>query len=472
MFIKSLNTLPLDSDNFDILVKEKDLAASIKMLKDAGFVELAWVREPYKWLFRYVREGKDYLAVHLHTAVAWDGIKFVDVGDLWKEHRKLQIDGVTVGMPSPETHLLITFAHAFFENHQFSLNDLIYIVEDIHSKELDWDYVTSWVIKDRWFDSFYGMLLLTDHVYRTLFGDALIPENAFKKLSGASKKNSCLPKKLIKQYDGKLSLPFKVPIITVASHYVQKIVTDPNTPSLNKIGTILSISKDFLKRNMPIRRDRPAFPVCFVGQDGTGKTIHARYIWKELKQRGISVKYVWSRGTGFFLGPLLNFLKFALLNGEMLKEHKNGNRVIETLLGKEPIKSMWAYALLVDHLAKSMKVKLALAFGNMVICDRYLFDTIVDVKCDLGKNFSGALKRTVERLAPKPEIIFMMDTDPRELVKRRPNMKLDLVESKRSAYFEYLHTKDGLNIIDTCDDLQKNREKILSNTLQTLYRYQ
>jgi thymidylate kinase len=472
IFIKSLNTLPLDSDNFDILVKERDLAASIKMLKEAGFVKVAWVREPYKSLFRYVRDGKDYLAVHLHTAVAWEGTKYVDVDNLWKEHRKLEIDGVAVGMPSPETHLLITFAHAFFENHQFSLNDLTYIVEDIYSKELDWDYVTNWTINDCWFDSFYGMLLLTDHVYRALFGDALIPEMAYQKLSGASKRNSRLAKKLIEQYDEKLSLPVKIPIITVASHYVRKIVADPHTPFLKKIGTILSISKDFLKRKMPIRRDRPAFPICFVGQDGTGKTIHARYIEKELKQRDIhGVKYIWSRGTGQFLGPLLNFLRFALRNGEMLKEHTNGSRGIETLLRKEPLKSIWAYVLLADHLAKSMKVKLALAFGNMVICDRYIFDTFVDVKCDLGKNLSEALKKTVERLAPKPEIIFMMDTEPRELIKRRPKMKQELVERKRSAYLEYLHIKDELCIIDTCDDLQRNGERILTNTLQTLYRY-
>jgi len=471
IFIKSLNTLPLDSDNFDIMVKERDLAASIKVLKEAGFVELAWIREPYKWLFRYVRDGKDYLAVHLHTAVAWQGIKFVDVRDLWKEHRKLQIDGVAVGVPSQEIHLLITLAHAFFENRQFKLSDLTYIVEDIYSKELDWDYVTSWIFNDCWFDSFHGMLLLTDHVYRTLFGDGLIPEMAYRKLSGANRRNSRLPKKLIKQYDEKLSLPVSIPIITVASHHVRKIVTDPRTPSLKKIGTILSISKDFLGRRMPIRRDRPAFLVCFVGQDGTGKTIHARYIWDELKQRGIKVKYIWSRGTGFFLGPLLNLFRFALLNGEMLKEHTNGNRDIETLLGKEPLKSMWAYVRLADHLAKSLKVKLALAFGNMVICDRYIFDTFVDAKCNWGKNFSEALKRTVERLAPKPKIIFMMDTEPGELAKRRPNMNLELVERKRSAYFEYLYTKDGIRIIDTCDDLQRNREKILSNTLQTFYRY-
>jgi len=395
---------------------------------------------------------------------------------LWKKHQRLEIDGVAVGTPSPENHLLITLAHAFFENHQFSLNDLAYIIEDIYSVELDWDYVTGWIVNNRWFDSFYGMLLLADHVYRALFGDELIQEMTSRKLIGASKSTRTrtrLPEKLIMQFDERPYLPVRIPITTVVSGYVRKIVTDPSIPFLKKIGMIFFISKRFLERRMPIRRNRPAFPVCFVGQDGTGKTIHARYIWKELEKRGISVKYVWSRGTGFARArPMLNLLRSALLNGEMSKDNKNGNRDMrETLLMKEPLKSIWAYILLANHLAQLMRVKLALATGSMVVCDRYIFDTLIDLECDLGKSWEGTLGRTAERLAPKPEVIFMMDTEPRELVKRRPSTKLDLVERKRCAYLNYLRTKDGLSIIDTCDDLQRNREKILLTTLQTFFGY-
>ena len=86
---------------------------------------------------------------------------------------------------------------------------------------------------------------------------------------------------------------------------------------------------------------------------------------------------------------------------EAKEDNTNGNGDIK-ILRKEPLKSIWAFVRLVDHLAKSMKVKLALAFGNMVICDRYIFDTFVDAGCNWNKNFSETSKRIVERLVPKP----------------------------------------------------------------------
>jgi len=472
IFIKSLNTLPLDSDNFDVLVREKDLAASSKMLKNEGFIEIPWVKEPYKRLFRYVNEGKDYLAIHLHTAVAWEGIKFIDLDDFWNTYRKIQIDGVEVGVPSPESHLLTTVAHAFFENHKFSLNDLTYIIEDTHSKDLDWNYISNWAVNNSWFNSFHGMLLLADHLYKILFNDILIPESAHLKLSRFSKQSNIqLSAKLINQFDEKESLPIGVPINTVASHYVWKIVKSSHTPFLNKIGKVFSISRDFFRRRIPIWRKPPTFLVCFIGQDGTGKTMHAKRLLKELEQREVRVKYNWSRGTGLFLEPLLKFLRLALPNNNQIKESNDeylSRR--EILLKKEPIKSLWAYILIADHLAKSIKTKLALLKRNVVICDRYILDTIVDIKCNLDKNFDKSFERLVERLAPKSHIIFMMDTEPKELLKRRPNTKLDLIRKRRSEYLEY-PDKNNLITINTGDDPQKNMEKILTHTLQKLYNF-
>ena len=472
MFIKSVNGLPLDSDNFDILVREKDLIASIKILQDAGFTQLSRVREPYKWLFRYLKNEKEYLAIHLHVAVGWEGIKFADTADLWKGQRKLQIEGVEVGVPSQENNLLITIAHAFFENHQFSLNDLAYIIEDIHAEDLDWDYMIRCSVEEHWFNSFRGMLQLTDYIYGTLFGARIMLGTVCEKLNNADKKNNNrLPSKLIRQFNEKMSLPVKIPLFDVANHYFRKIAADHRTSRIEKIAQILSLSDNFLKRKFPFRRERAAFPVCFVGQDGTGKTIHAKYLLEELKERGIRVKYVWSRGTGLFLGPLLNLSRFALLNGRHIEEHKREGRTSVTLVEKEPLRSIWTYVLLADHLTKSLKVRLALASGSLVICDRSIFDTFVDVNCDLGKNLSEALKRTVERLAPQPKIVFLMDTEPIELVKRRKSVKLYLAKKKRIAYFEHLETKEGVKIINTCAALQRNREEILSNTLQAFYNF-
>lgn len=173
--------------------------------------------------------------IHLHTAIAWGGIKFVDVKDLWKKYREKEIDGVTVGFPSTEHHLLTTIAHAFSENLEFRLGDLAYIIQDIQDNNIDWNYIFNWTIHDRWSDSFYGLLRLADHIYTVTFGDKLIPEKTYELFAKEVKMNrNDLAEKLVDQFDKKPFLPMTIPITTVALQTGKKILTAPSITFLEK----------------------------------------------------------------------------------------------------------------------------------------------------------------------------------------------------------------------------------------------
>jgi len=74
IFIKAFNDFPLDSDNFDILVKKQQRESAISVLASQGFRELTSLREitrygePFKWLFR--RVDSDFpISVHIHTVI-------------------------------------------------------------------------------------------------------------------------------------------------------------------------------------------------------------------------------------------------------------------------------------------------------------------------------------------------------------------------------------------------------------------
>ena len=83
VFIKSLTEIPLDSSNFDILVKKQYILKAKKILEDLGFIELTRIREyewggsPHKFLYRKLYNGL-IMSIHLHTQVAWEGVKFAD----------------------------------------------------------------------------------------------------------------------------------------------------------------------------------------------------------------------------------------------------------------------------------------------------------------------------------------------------------------------------------------------------------
>ena len=470
VFIKSLNALPLDSDNFDILIRQKDLSASIKVLRNCGFMEVTWVREPYKWLFRKAEGDRNYMAIHLHTAVAWGGIKFVDVEDLWKKHRKKEIDGVTLGLPSPEHHLLTTVAHAFFENRQFSLGDLAYIIEDIQDNNIDWNYIANWTIYNRWFDSFYGVMQLADHIYRAIFIDPLIPSKAYELIVRKVKINRRgIAEKLIDQFGEKSFLPMKVSTTTVGMQYIKKILTAPDISPSNKAEVISYLFHSFIKKRIPLSKRHPAFLVCFIGQDGTGKTTHSKYVWKELREmsENIRVKYIWSRGFGYSLQPFLLVAKWLLLGSRSPKISQRGyvsRRA--SLLKREPMRSLWACILIIDHLLHLARVRLALSLGYIVICDRWIIDTLIDVKNDLGKPLNRFLERKIEGLVPKPEMTFIMDAKTSELIKRRPEVNNDLLERKRYLYLEQSQRKGG-KVINTHENFERNRKTILSTIIKS-----
>lgn len=472
VLIKSLTTLPLDSDNVDILLMENDLPASFKVLRDSGFVRQSWYHEPYKWLFGKVNETNDYMEIHLHTAIAWDGIRFVDVKDLWEKYREKEIDGVMVGFPSPEHHLLTTISHAFTENREFRLGDLVHIIQDIQDNNVDWDYVINWTIQDRWFDSFYGLLRLADHMHTVIFGDKLIPEKTYELFAKEGKiDRSDLAKKLVEQFDEKPFLPMKIPTTTVALQTGKKILTAPRISFLKKTKMVSYLFNSFVKRRIPIYKKHPVFLVCFIGQDGTGKTTHAKYVWKELEQidKKTKVKYMWSRGFGYSFQPFLLVIRRLLLGSRSPRMHY-GSYVSRraSLLKREPMKSMWAYIMIIDHLLHLARVRLALCLGYIVICDRWINDTLIDVKCDLGKPLDKFLEGKLERLVPKPKMTFIMDTETSELAKRRPEINHNLIEYKRASYLNYSN-RECFKVINTNDDLERNRQMILSTIIKGFF---
>lgn len=471
--IKSLNSLPLDSDNFDILVMKKNLSASFKVLRELDFVRTNWYHEPYKYLFEKtcMHAPKKLCTIHLHTAIAWGGIKFVDVKDLWKKYREKEIDGVTVGFPSTEHHLLTTIAHAFSENLEFRLGDLAYIIQDIQDNNIDWNYIFNWAIHDRWSDSFYGLLRLADHIYTLTFGDKLILEKTYELFAKEVKMNrNDLAEKLVDQFDKKPFLPMTIPITTVALQTGKKILTAPSITFLEKTKIISYLLNNFVKRTIPICKKHPVFLVCFIGQDGTGKTTHAKYVWKELKQidKKIKVKYLWSRGFGYFFQPFLLVIRQLLLGSRSPKTQNRYISMRASLLKTEPMKSLWAYIMIIDHLLHLARVRLALSLGYIVICDRWINDTLIDVKCDLGKALNKFLEEKLERLVPKPEMTFVMDTETSELAKRRPEINPNLLEYKRYSYLKTSKRK-GFKVIRTHEDLQRNRQTILSTVIESFF---
>jgi len=478
IFIKAFNELPLDSHNFDILMKKQNIVHAKKILEKLGFKELVRLREPFKWFYRRVDDDL-VISVHLHTKVAWEGVEFVDSDGLWDKYREIKIDDVKIGFPSSEHHLLITVAHAFFENQGLKLCDLMYIAEALQSgEEIDWSYIADWCVSDHWFKAFYTFLQLADHAYKSFYGERLFEEKIYKILAKKGKIDSAPAKKLIDQFDKGKNLPVKIPISAVAFVFINKVFKTSGRPLTEKIGKVSSSGWHYIKRRMPLRRELPTSLICFSGQDGTGKTTHAKCLQNELLktihimndelvEKDFRVKYVWSRGIGLTFEPLLRIIRLLLLGnkspsvGEYLSKR-------ERLLKTKPVTNLWAHVILIDELLQLLiKVKIPLLFRQNVVCDRYIYDALVDVECDLGQNVNKILEKIIRDLLPKPTITFITDTEPTEIMRRKKSLEFEVVQCKRKKYLACLHGERFI-LVDTKNSLQQNKKEILSRVLETM----
>jgi thymidylate kinase len=474
IFIKSLAEIPLDSNNFDILVKKQDVMKAKKILEKLGFTEIrklreyAWGGPPHKFLYRRLYNGL-VMSIHLHTEVAWEGVKFVDEKELWSRICKTKIDGVKLGFPSPENHLLITVAHAFFENKCFKLSDLVFIVEDFkYGDEMDWDYIADCTIDGGWFEPFYATLRLADYIHESLFGRKLIEKDIFRKLAqqGSLLSESSLEKKLIDLFDRGRIIPIKLPNSRVIIAFIKKVFATPHFSFIEKSGQIFSTSRSYMKRRL--KRRVPVSLVCFSGQDGTGKTKHSKLLQKELAQRNIQTDYVWSRGIGLSIEPFLQLGRLLLLGSKLSRSNEYVSKR-RTLLKREPIKTLWTYIMLADEILLSLvKVRIPLLLGRVVICDRYILDILIDVKCELRKDVSWVIAECAKKSAPKPKIHFVLDAEPEEIMGRKKDLGLQLAKCKRHRYLAH-SDRENLTLIDTERSLEQNSLEILSSFMKALY---
>lgn len=479
IFIKSLNKFPIDSHNFDVLVKEKDLELTKSVLERLGYSEMVQIREPYKWFYRKV-EANFIVSFHVHIRIAWEGVEFVDSNDVWENYQEKADTNLLSVFPSAEHQLLITVAHAFFENQGFKLCDICNIIDAVSTtRNLDWDYIVDWCTKDKWLNVFYALLKLANHVHLSIYKTTLIDEEVFKLLEQRGKiKNITLGEKLIAEYKKSGRLPLKIPATLVGFAFIQKVTKTKGKPLTKKMMKTVSTGLHYVKRRVPLRAEYRASVICFSGQDGSGKTTHAYLLQRELAkmihtindeqmERNFRIRYVWSRGIGLTFDPFLTIVR-KLLMGSKSASGKKYEQKKRGFLKREPIKTLWAYITLLDEVIQIItKVKLPLMTRNIVICDRYICDVFVDINCELNKNINWPIKRIVINLLPKPELQLITDAPIEDITRRKEDLDLSVVCCKKREYASYLKSQDFV-LINTSEPPERVSQEVFQRVLRTL----
>jgi thymidylate kinase len=151
--------------------------------------------------------------------------------------------------------------------------------------------------------------------------------------------------------------------------------------------------------------------ICLVGSDGTGKTAHAVRILDDLQSRGQKCRYVWFGQPYLLANPFMficNRLGYTknhrLSNGITCQEHQYYQNKALVLI--------WPWIQLFDlSLIVFFRVYLPVWQGIIVVCDRFVPDTIVEVMTDIGDGnlISKTVGRLFAHLIPSFAVIIRLD---------------------------------------------------------------
>lgn len=221
---------------------------------------------------------------------------------------------------------------------------------------------------------------------------------------------------------------------------------------------------------------RKGFLICFTGMDGTGKTTLSKELVELLNKKGITCKYVYARLNPFILKPFIligdwiflrrkdiyeNYFEYSNTKRGAIKKHSFLSRVYQKIL-------------LLDYLLQIFfKVKLPLMRGKNIVCDRYVYDTVItDISIDMNysKDKVMNLLSNLLRFFPEPDITFLVDVS-EEIAYQRKNdtPSIHYLKERRRMYLD-VGNEYGMTILDGSKNLIELKELIQNEVFEYMKR--
>lgn len=206
---------------------------------------------------------------------------------------------------------------------------------------------------------------------------------------------------------------------------------------------------------------RSAF-VYITGCDGTGKSTQADLMLAHYRRQGVEPMHLWLRFPFFLTLPLL---VYARLRGLSWYEERNGVRQgYWDFRGSWLLRTFLPWVLLIDATGAALfKVFVPLWRGKTVVCERFVFDMLVDLSLafddpTLHRRLPG---RLFLRLLPKDAHCAILTLDVDTLRRRRADLELDRLLAARLAGFERLAEDLNLPVLSSRESAENINKKIV-----------
>ena len=189
-----------------------------------------------------------------------------------------------------------------------------------------------------------------------------------------------------------------------------------------------------MRSNTNMTRCHPLTVVSFSGIDGAGKTTQIQAFTDWLCAAGVRVQLF------RFWDDVVVFSRFRECLSHKVFKGDQGIGSAEKPLNRRdknvtslPVTAFRFFLYLCDALNLSRKVwQVRKGDAEVMIFDRYLYDELANLPLDGW--FTRIFVRLVLRFVPAPDVAFVLDADPTEARKRKPEYPLDFIRKNREAY--------------------------------------
>ena len=199
--------------------------------------------------------------------------------------------------------------------------------------------------------------------------------------------------------------------------------------------------------------------VGLCGLDGVGKTTLLERLEEELRAAGFESRRRWSRYRNYLSKPLLALLR---LTGHSRLERHAGIPVRVRDL-RHPLRG-WPFLILqaLDQLIE-MRFRYR-ARGRILLLDRCLFDTLVDLAVETGRErfVLERLAPLLYRFAPRPHLAVLIERGEPEVRASRPDAADDPDRLRRRRLYRELAQRFALPVVANDGTLETALHRITS----------
>lgn len=226
-FIKDFMKYPFTDHDIDFVAVRKSLLATYR----AGMKEIgcqyrfgkSQIREPDKYFYYPLCERSDFADIrfHLHKALSWNGVVFLNSESVLAQCRDMNGDGGTFLVPGYEDEILIMAAHAVFENASIRIGEILQLGLIVRDERIRWDYIIETATEYNWQ---VGLAFFLEAAWTSLLGARSlgptdsIHEWGMKTLSDAGIRDVHL--------SGDRVFPYEIPYTSCMRLYIDKMRRD------------------------------------------------------------------------------------------------------------------------------------------------------------------------------------------------------------------------------------------------------